>query len=188
MAEKKKMDPIKKIKLIYSGELILFSVIFLVLGILLVTQVICPSEWVRMVFNFLTIAGGIWMIVKLFWVIFSPAKRAKTSLFDTILMVPLGIGLIIFDIYCFVIWGTSGFPAAPTHCIAMGTAFIYIAAVYLAQAIYHYHHPIPGLLDEEEKKDEAIEGEFVEKNEEIPGDETGVEEVSSTAEEEEEKE
>lgn len=183
------MDPIKKVKLIYSGELILFSIVFLVLGILLAVQVIKPSEWVRKVFNFITIAGGIWMIAKLFWVLLSPKKRAKTSLFDTVLMVPLGVALIAFDIYCFVIWGTSGFPAVATHCLGMGIAFIYIAAVYLAQGIYHYHHPIPGLFeDEEENKDEAIEGEFVEKTEEIPAEETLTEEVSSTEEKEEGKE
>lgn len=187
MAEKKKMDPAKKMKLIYSGELLIFAVIFAVLGILLLIKVIQPSETVRMIFNFITIVGGLWMIINLFWTIFSPKKRAKTSLLDVVLMVPLGVALIIFDIYCFVTWGISGFPAVEIHCLWVGIFFIYIALAYAVQGIYHYSHPIPGLLEalEEEEAEKAEEAE-----EETPPSETGekVEEETPAQEESENKE
>lgn len=171
------MDPVKKIKLIYSIELLAFAVIFLVLGILLLAKVFQPNETVRMIFNFITIAGGIWIIVNFFWTLFSPKKRAKSSLLDVSLIVPLGLGLIIFDICCFVIWGTSGFPVVDIHCLWVGIFFIYIAIIYAIQGIYHYSHPIPGLLDDlEEEEGEKKEGEEatetpIENNEVSPNEE-----------------
>ena len=39
---------------------------------------------------------------------------------------------------------------------SIGAAFLYIAAIYTFQGIYHYFYPIPGIFDDEEedKKEE----------------------------------
>ena len=56
--EKKKLDDLTKIKLIYSGELILIAIVALVIGILQLTYVLTVKDLFRRIFNWVTIFGS----------------------------------------------------------------------------------------------------------------------------------
>ena len=148
----KKIDPQKKVKLIYSGELLVFAVLFLVFGILRITQVMPYKETRRIVFNWITIFGAWWGIIDLLWALLSKKRRPRVCLLDKFLVLPLSCFIITFDFISLI--------AKPAndmfYIISIGSAFIYISVIYLFQAIYHYFKPIPGLLEEalEEEKDE----------------------------------
>ena len=145
---KEKMSLEKKTKLIYSGELMLFAILFLVLATLEILNVIGKRPIMLNIFNFVTAAGGTWMIVDFFWVLFSKKRRAKNSLLDKAMLIPLGIYLITFDIICFVqmkaLWQDDSFNRFRR--LMMGIAFYYIGGIYLFQSIYHYFVPVPSLV------------------------------------------
>ena len=153
----KKMDETKKTKLVYSGELAFFAVAFLVLGILLLTNVLHPNNLVlRQIFVYVSLAGGAWAIADFFWCLFSPKRKAKNSMIDKALLLPVAISIIVIDIITLV----KGFEETlDFHRIAVGALFLYIAIDYAFQAIYHYYKPVPLLLKaieeaEAEKKKE----------------------------------
>ena len=52
---------IKKIKLIYSGELLAFALVFIVLGILELLKVIKLSERFQLIFKIITLVGATWL-------------------------------------------------------------------------------------------------------------------------------
>ena len=148
----KQKDPHKKIKLIYSGELLLFAVIFLVFGVLKITKVMGYNETRRIIFNWITIFGSTWLIIDFLWGFFSEKRRQRICLLDKVLVLPLAICMLTFDFVSLILK-----PENPDFYIySIGAAFLYIGLTYTFQAIYHYYKPIPGLLeeDEEEKKDE----------------------------------
>jgi len=151
---KSKMPEEKKIKLIYSGELLFFSLVFIVLGILILTNVIVIKTVFKWIYNIGTLGGGCWVIFDFFWCLKSKKRRSKVAFIDKILLVPVALASIPFDIYCFV----SGMDN-PFYQRVIGIAFLYLAAVYIFQGIYHYKYPIPGLFDdlEEEKKKKLLE-------------------------------
>ena len=165
----------KKTKLIYSGELMFFAILFLVLATLEILGIIGRRNIMLTIFNFITAAGGTWMIVDFFWVLFSKKRRAKNSLLDKALLVPLGIYLITFDIICFCKMTSFGvFPEEQDSFrrLMMGIAFYYIGAIYLFQSIYHYFVPVPMLTkaiedaykaEQEELEKEKLEAEAKEK-------------------------
>ena len=159
------MDPHKKMKLIYSGELLFFAVLFLVFGILRITQAMPYRETRRIVFNWITIFGAWWGIIDIVWALASKKRRTRVCLVDKFLVLPLSIFIITFDFICLL-----GEKRAETfYILCIGIAFLYITAIYLFQSIYHYFYPIPGLFEdeEEEKKDENSE-EKLENSEEKP--------------------
>ena len=189
---KEKMSLEKKTKLIYSGELMLFAILFLVLATLEILNVIGKRPIMLNIFNFVTAAGGTWMIVDFFWVLFSKKRRKKNSLLDKALLIPLGIYLITFDIIVFTrmsaMWQDDSFNQFRR--LMMGIAFYYIGGIFLFESIYHYFVPVPTLVeaiqeaykaeqeemekerlaalkdDSEIKKEEAEDAEVVEKKEE----------------------
>lgn len=148
----------KKTKLIYSGELLFFVLVFITIAVLELTSVLHPKEWVLIVFNWVTLFGGLWMIIDFIWVYFSKKRRPKNSLLDKFLLVPLGLFLITFDIICFVrqIQKIAVMDDYWFRIYMMVGAFFYIAAIYLFQAIYHYFYPIPmmkqAILEAEEEQ------------------------------------
>ena len=95
---KEKMSIKKKTKLIYSIELLVFVAIFIVIATLEILGIIGKREIMLIIFNWVTIFGGTWLIVDFFWVLFSKKRRKKNSLLDKALVIPLGIYLITFDI------------------------------------------------------------------------------------------
>ena len=167
-----KISSEKKVKLIYSGELLFFAIVFAVIATLEITRVLHLKEWVLITFNWLTIFGGAWMIVDFFWVFFSKKRRAKNSLLDKALLVPLGIFLIVFDIICFAKWGFKTDSSYDFRLYMMTGAFYYVTAIYLFQAIYHYFYPVPMMLEaikeEEEKQVQEQNQEPIDNKEEDP--------------------
>ena len=168
---KEKMPTEKKMKLIYSGELIFFAILFLVIATLEVLGVIGHKTIMMQIFNWVTIFGGTWMLVDFFWVLFSKKRRAKNSLLDKALLIPAGIYLIVFDSLCFA--GRISLDDAGMNLrrLMMGILFYYFGAVYLFQGIFHYFIPSPALtsaLVEAEKAEEQqpIEGQIEETSEE----------------------
>ena len=151
---KKKMDAVTKMKLIYSGELFIFSIAFLVIAILEFTKVIKISERHHLIFNWLTIFGGTWLISDFFWAFFSKKRRKRVAIIDKIIHLPLGIYLISFDLYCLIAQ-----PSNPdVYQYGIPCALSYLCLSYMFEAIYHFYHPIPGLFDDlEDKKPEAFD-------------------------------
>ena len=162
---KQKMASDKKIKLIYSGELLLISLVFLVIATLEIVRVMKIRDWVAIAFNWITIFGGAWLIADFIWTLVSKRKRAKNSLLDKCLALPLGIYLIVFDIICFSKMIAKVEIAYDFRLYMMTAAFYYIAAIYIFQSIYHYYHPIPSIrdliaqADEEEEQPETTSNE-----------------------------
>ena len=93
----KKLSEEKQAILIYSGELLLFSIIFIVLGVLKFTRVIGYNETRRIVFNWITLAGGVWGITDFTWALVSKRRRAKTCFIDKSLTLVLALSMICYD-------------------------------------------------------------------------------------------
>ena len=152
IVDMKKLDKETKYKLIYSGELALFAVVFLVFAILKFTKVMGYNETRRIIFNYVTLVGSAWGITDFVWALCSKKRKAKVSLLDKALVLPLVIFIITFDLISLI--------AKPVdekfYIYMIGGAFSYITAIYAFQAVYHFYHPIPGLLDdlEDEEKEE----------------------------------
>ena len=144
----KKVDPHKKMKLIYSGELLLFAVVFLVVGVLKLTGVMKYNETRRIIFNYITMFGGLWGIIDFLWGAISKKRRARICLLDKALLLPLILFLETFDLISLIMK-----PDNPNfYVISVGCAFLYITVIYTFQAIYHYYKPIPGLFEDDEEE------------------------------------
>ena len=151
----KKMSKETKIKLIYSGELLVFAIVFLVFGILKITKVLGYSETRRIVFNWITIFGGAWGIADFIWAICSKKRQQRISMIDKVLLLPLAIFIMAFDFISLI-----AKPANDNFYIySVGAAFLYVAVIYTFQSIYHFYKPIPGLFDEDEPKQEESSSE-----------------------------
>lgn len=162
MEEKKKMDDLKKVKLIYSGELLLFAVVFIVIGILILTGVIAIKDWKRIGFSYLTLIGGAWIIADFIWTLSSKKRRAKKPLIDKILLLPPALVMISFDIYAFAKGMVHSDVTSPLFAYFIGGDLCYLSLVYIFECVYHYKHPLPELIeavkaDEEEKKKKEAE-------------------------------
>lgn len=150
---KKKMDFMTKAKLIYSGELAVFALAFLIIAILEFTQVIKISERHRTIFNWITIFGGTWLFVDFFWAMFSKKRRKKIAIIDKIIVLPLGCYLIAFDLFCLITKPTDPM----IYQYGIPCVLSYLCLVYTFEAIYHFKYPIPGLLDIEEKANQVVD-------------------------------
>ena len=163
---KKKMDFMTKAKLIYSGELALFAIAFIVIATLRITGVIPFDEKRALFFNWLTLFGGSWIIADFFWAVLSPKRRKRVAIIDKSIHLPVGFYLISFDLYCLI-----AKPANPDfYKFGISIVLFYLGACYTFEAIYHFYYPIPGLLDIEEKAKEVVdeqEAVFVEENQEV---------------------
>lgn len=175
--KKEKMPVEKKLKLIYSGELALFFLIFGVLGCLFVFGVITPADWKRYAFTYVTLVGATWIIADFIWALASKKRRKKVCILDKALVLPVAPVLIAFDIYCIIHNCAETLP----YRYFIGFDLIYLSLVYLFQAIYHYFKPTKQMQDiiaealkpEPEEKEEddqkVIEAEAEEKPvEEVP--------------------
>ncbi|MDO5330705.1 MAG: hypothetical protein Q4F15_04705 [Bacillota bacterium] len=175
---KKKMDPIKKIKLIYSGELLVFAAVFLVLGILIVTGVISVADWKRIAFTYVTLVGCSYLIFDFIWCLKSEKHRKKSAMIDKLMILPVALFVLVFDI-CMLCLGyvhiPEGAEASPLFGYVIGGDLIYLGLVYIFQAIYHYYHPVPLMLEaieEELKGEESPEPQAEESVDNTPEDET----------------
>ncbi len=155
--EKQPMEPLKKVKLMLLVEYLLFAAIFLVLGILFLVDVIKVAEWKRYAFTYVTLAGGLWIVVDFFWCVFSPKRRAKNSMVDKWIVLPVGLALLAFDIYAI----TQGCAETLPYRWFIGADLAYLGVAYIFESIYHWFFPIPAVIeaalaDEEKKKSEEI--------------------------------
>ena len=145
----KKMDPLTKVKLIYSGELIIIALAFLIIGILEVTRIIGINDIVRQIFNWATPFGAMWLIIDLIWALKSEKRRKKVSLFDKFSLMPVIIYVITIDIIMFINYNAL---EPRIYQLFIGIALISISVVYIIQGIYHWYHPLQSLLDELEQE------------------------------------
>ena len=162
---KKKMDMMTKAKLIYSGELLVFAIAFMVIAILEFTQVIKISERHHTIFNWVTIFGGSWLIADLLWAILDKKRQKRIAMIDKIIHAPLGIYLISFDLFCLI---TK--PADQNiYQYGIPIALSYLCICYAFEALYHFKYPVPGLVDaaseesKEQSQEEIKEFDFTEK-------------------------
>lgn len=155
----------KRIKMIYSGELLVFAVIFIVLGILELLAVIKLSDRFQLIFKIITLVGATWLIADFVWVMLSPRRKAKNAVMDKAMMLPLAVYLYVFDILGFVLKPGYGY-----YQVGVPAAFFYIACAYAFQGIYHYYHPVPSVVEmiEDAKKEEEPKQEEVPPQEEQP--------------------
>ncbi len=156
----------KKSVLIYCGELAIFSIIFLVIGLLILLGVIQIAGWKKYAFTFVTLIGGLWPIIDFIWVLASKKHRANISLLDKCLVLPVPLSLIPLDIWVLV----NGIDNVETNVFKFGISIplIYFALVYAIEAIYHYFKPLPLLLEEEDEKKTVIENDVANEKEATP--------------------
>ena len=152
---KKKLTTEQKSILAYSIELIAFSIVFTILGVLKITNVIVHNDTRRLVFNYITLAGATFGIFDFIWFCFSKKRRARNFLPDKIAVLVLALFMICYDLICLLTTTT------PEFCNYMlGGALCYVGAIYMFQGIYHYFKPVPGYLEDIRKaiaEDEANE-------------------------------
>ena len=157
---KEKMDIETKAKLIYSIELGVFALIFITLAILKATGVIPTNPTRVLIFNWVTLFGGTWLVVDFMWAFLSQKRQKRVSLLDKVLHLPAGFYLIAFDIICLL-----GKQKDDFYRYGIPIVLGYLGLCYTFEAIYHFWHPIPGLLDslkEEPKEEPANEDASVE--------------------------
>lgn len=148
MKKKTPLSSTTKTLLIYSGELLIFSLVFLALGILVLTKVFYLSELRQQIFTWVTLFGGLVTLGDFLWVLLSKKRRKKSSLIDKILVAPVGLGLFVADLTALIM----GNMPYEFYQFAMGGVFCYLGLVYAFEGVFHYFHPIPGLLEDEEEK------------------------------------
>jgi len=147
------MNEAKKEKTVYTVELAVFAVVYLVLGILIVTNVWIIKGTFRKVMIFVAVLACLWGIVDFFWTLLSAKRRKKYSLLDKALSLPLSLAVLGFNLYVFYEWSASGSLQSAvelttaSHQVFVGVIFLYAAAMLAFEAFYHYRHPIPLLLE-----------------------------------------
>ncbi len=153
---KKKMDPKTKVKLMFMAEYMIIGLVFGVIAILILCNVIKIGWKYKVLFKYLTLAGGVWVIANFFWTLLSKKRRTKTSLLDKALALPASLYLIPMDIYAIIMDPDTSF-----YKLLVCVPFIYLALVYLFEGPYHFKYPTPEVLaaleDEEEEKTEQKE-------------------------------
>lgn len=157
---KKKMDFATKAKLIYSGELLLFALVFITIAILKLTNVIPFSSVRATIFNWITIFGGTWLLVDLFWAIFDKKRQKRIAIIDKIIHSPAGVYLIAFDLYCLI----SQTQDQNVYQIGVPIVLCYLGLCYIFEAFYHYKYPVPGIIDAVEQENNQIEKALEEEN------------------------
>lgn len=162
----KKLTIEQKVKLFYSGELIVIAIVVIVIGILKLVGVIETKPVRLLIYNIITTLGAIWFIFDIIWALRSEKRRKKVSLLDKALTIPASLYLLFFDIYCYIYKIQNLEPNDTFVKISVGIILLYIGVIYIFQGIYHYSHPIPSLIEaieeaqkaeEEERQKEKIE-------------------------------
>ena len=140
---KNKLTIDKKTKLIYSGELFIFSIVFAVVGVLELTGVLTLLKKHPNWFFYITSFGVLLGVLDFIFYLVKKEKRENKSFFDKIFLFPNIVFLVIFDLN-FFIKKESLFDIR----YAISILFLYNSLNYLAQSIYHYFKPIPGLIED----------------------------------------
>lgn len=194
MNNEKREKLIHKVKVVYSVELGIFSALFAVLGALILSGVISVADWKRIAFSYVTLAGGAWLLIDWIWMLKSPKRRERNSMFDKIIVLPVALAVIIFDIIVFakgMVHIPEGEPTSPAFRYFIGSDLVYLCLVYIAQIIYHWKRPLPslvaavdaGLKEEEEEERKRLEEEAAKAVEPTPTEETSPKEEPAPSEE-----
>ena len=159
---KKKMDFATKAKLIYSGEILIFGILFLTLAILKATNVMKYNETRITIFNWITLFGGSWILADLFWGLFDKKRQKRIALLDKFIHAPIGIYLITFDLICLI-----KKPADPMfYQYGVAIVFTYMGLCYVFESIYHFKYPVPGIIDIQDDNKENLDDPSKEESEE----------------------
>ena len=149
---KQKMDEFTKAKLIYTIEISIFALAFLVVAILQLVRVIKFGETHLRVINWITIFGGTWIIVDFVWAMVDKKRQKRIAMIDKIIHLPAGLYLVSFDIYCFA---THPAAESPVYQFGVPAVLFYLCLCYAFEALYHFYYQVHGFLDDVE----AVEGE-----------------------------
>lgn len=157
MKSRKPLEPITKVKLLIQGEYLVIAILFLVFGILKICGIMNSSPLRAHIFNFVTLAGSLWIIADFIWCTVSKKRKEKVTYLDKVINLPLGIYLLIYNIISLVIWDN----VAEWYRYGISFVFFYIFLSYSFQAVYHWFYPTKALLnavsevEEEEDKEET---------------------------------
>lgn len=159
---KSKITPEKKMKLIYSGEFIVFSVIFLVIGFLKLFGIIGTNSTYRLVFSIITSCGALFIMGDFLFSLFNKKRRAKVCLLDKILNLPAGLYLAVYNVLSFLAIGKAIVLSEEFYKISMAIVIFYLSGNYCFQGIYHYFNPTKEFLealeaDKQERERKALE-------------------------------
>ena len=157
---KKKMDMLTKAKLIYSIELGVFAILFIVLSILRFVGLIGYNATRSLIFNWITVFGGSWIIADFFWAIFDKKRQKRIALIDKFIHLPAGIYLVAFDLYCLISKPSND----KIYQYGIASILMYLGLCYTFEAIYHFKYPVPGII--EAGKEEPVENPSKEESEE----------------------
>ena len=158
---KEKMPIEKKTRLIFLGEYLLIAAIALVVGILKMAGVIPTKPTRLLIYNIISIVGAAYLAFDLIWYMISAKKRARTDLLDKLVVLPVLLYLVGFDIYCFINYGKPMWDIFVV--MSIGSALVYIAIIYIFLGIYRYKHPSKQIqeaikeLEEEQAEKQAEE-------------------------------
>ena len=166
---KQKMDTMTKAKLIYSIELGVFAVLFLVLATLKFFGVIGTNELRLKIFNWITLFGGSWIVVDFFWALLDKKRQKRVALIDKCIHLPAGLYLIAFDLYCLIAQPAIDSPICR---YAVPIVFTYLGICYAFEAIYHFKYPVPGIFDALEEKPSNEQQDLEEKQEDSSKEES----------------
>ena len=159
---KNKMDFETKAKLIYSVELGIFAVIFFVIAILKLTGVLGTNTVRAAIFNWVTLFGGTWLLVDLFWALFDKKRQKRIALLDKIIHAPAGAYLVAFDLFCLI-----NKPSDPkVYQYGVPIVLGYLGLCYTFEAIYHFKYPVPCIIDAVEQEKNMQERQNLEENKE----------------------
>ena len=143
MKTKKKLDELTQAKLVYTIELGVFALIFLTVGLLFYFSVIPVKDTRITIFTYVTLIGGFLSLGDFVWFLASKKRRKKNSFLDKVLLLPIPLSLIPFDILTLA---QGNFPNR-YYAIALASVFTYITIMYTVELVYHWFRPIPLLLE-----------------------------------------
>ncbi len=150
----KKLNGNDKAKLIYTVELAVFACLFAVLGILFLTGVLRTSAWKKWLVLTVGTLGAVWCFIDFFWCLKSPKRRAKNSMLDKALPLPNALYAFVVNIYFWVKLAPFNEESDTMFAYCLGASLCYFALVYVIEAIYHWKHPVPGLIEAESQIEE----------------------------------
>ena len=153
----------KKVRLIYSGELYLFVLVFLTIGILKLTGVVNTDPLRTSIIAIITTLGSSWLVTDFFWTLKSPKRRERNPLLDKAIMLPLAVYVITFNIICFINWNNRlnwdlGFYRIGFSCILFygAIAYAFLGTYYLKRVhpliLENYNEEIAQIEKEEQEK------------------------------------
>lgn len=168
MFKKIKALPIEtKLKLIYSGEIIVIALIAIVIGILKISGFIPTKPTRLLIYNIISLLGACYLLFDFIWILVSKKHRQKSCLLDKIMVLPFIGYIFAFDIMCFIDKAIGATTDDNFVKYSIGAILISLGAIYIFQGIYHYFKPTPQVIELiEESQKQLLEEENSEIEEE----------------------